>query len=215
MSRMGIEALPPTQAIASLEYLLGTNCVQTTVANIDWSLFKGLYEARGKRSLLEQITSQPQKTVNQPSNQKSEILQQLESAAISNRQNILITFLQNEVAKSLKLSQLPDSQQGLFDLGMDSIVAIELVNSIQSQLQIELPIADFLQASSIDALAMLLLKQFNPGNSTLEVTTHVLDLNEEAILDDSIYPETADTEPAQTAAIFLTGIATRLCIFTP
>ncbi|HAZ48487.1 MAG TPA: short-chain dehydrogenase [Cyanobacteria bacterium UBA11369] len=205
MSRMGIEALQPTQAIASLEYLLGTNCVQTTVANIDWSLFKGLYEARGKRSLLEQIAAQPQKTLAQQSNQRSEILQQLESAAISKRQNILITFLQNEVAKSLKLSQLPDSQQGLFDLGMDSIVAIELVNSIQSQLQVELPVADFLQASNIAALAMLLLKQFNPGNSTLEVTTHVLDLNEEAILDDSIYPETADTEPAQTAAILLTG----------
>ncbi len=205
MSRMGIEALPPTQAIASLEYLLGTNCVQTTVANIDWSLFKGLYEVRGKRSLLEQINSQPQKTVNQPSNQWSEILQQLESAAISKRQNLLITFLQNEVAKSLKLSQLPDSQQGLFDLGMDSIVAIELVNSIQSQLQIELPIADFLQSSNIDALAMLLLKQFNPDRSTLEVNANVLDLNQEAVLDDSIYPETAYTEPAPINSILLTG----------
>ncbi|GET38066.1 beta-ketoacyl synthase [Microseira wollei NIES-4236] len=205
MSRMGIEGLQPTQAIASLEYLLGTNCVQTTVANIDWSLFKGLYEARGKRSLLEQITAQPQKTVVQPSNQRSEIIQQLEAAAVSQRHNLLITFRQNEVAKALKLSQLPDSQQGLFDLGMDSIVAIELVKAIQSQLQVELPVADFLQASNIAALAMLLLKQFNPDNSTLEVNANVLDLNQEAVLEDSIYPETADTESEQPAAILLTG----------
>jgi thioester reductase-like protein len=205
MSRMGIEGLQPTQAIASLEYLLGTNCVQTTVANIDWSLFKGLYEARGKRSLLEQIAAQPQKTIAQQSNQRSEILQQLEAATVSHRQNLLITFLQNEVAKALKLSQLPDSQQGLFDQGMDSIVAIELVNAIQSQLQVKLPVADFLQASNISALAVLLLQQFNPDNSTLEVTTNVLDLNQDAILDESIYPDTAYTEPAQTAAILLTG----------
>ncbi|HAX78173.1 MAG TPA: hypothetical protein DCY88_20720, partial [Cyanobacteria bacterium UBA11372] len=205
MSRMGIEALPPTQAIASLEYLLGTNCVQTTVANIDWSLFKGLYESRGKRSLLEQINAQPQKTIDQPSNQRSEVLQQLEAATVAKRHSILIAFLQDEVARSLKLSQLPDPQQGLFDLGMDSIIAIELVNSIQSKLQVELPIADFLQASSIDALAMLLLKQFNPDNSTLEVTANVLDIHQEAVLDDSIYPETAYTETAPINSILLTG----------
>ncbi len=138
LTRMGVEVLPPKLALAALGYLLGTDCVQTTVANIDWTLFKGLYEARGKRSLLEQIEVHSQKAAQQQEVQRSEILQRLESAQERDRHSLLMTYLQGEVAKVLRLSQLPDPQQGLFDMGMDSLIAIELVNLIRSQFQVEL-----------------------------------------------------------------------------
>jgi acyl transferase domain-containing protein len=79
LSRMGVEGLQPEKAIAALGYLLEAGCVQTTVANVDWTRFKDLYEARGKRSLLEQIEGQSQEAVEQQqSEQRSEILQRLE-----------------------------------------------------------------------------------------------------------------------------------------
>ncbi len=202
LTRMGVAGLEPEQAIAALGYLLGTNCVQTTVANVDWSLFKGLYEARGKRSLLEQIEGQPQKAVEQPV-QRSEISQRLETAAVSDRHSLLINYLQAEVAKVLRLAQLPDPQQGLFDLGMDSLMAVELVSLIRSQLQVELPVREFLEASNITLLATLLLKQLTP-DSTLDITATVLNLNDEAVLDDSIYPDTANAE-TEISSILLTG----------
>ncbi len=201
LTRMGVAGLEPEQAISALGYLLGTNSVQTTVANVDWSLFKGLYEARGKGALLEQIEGQSQKAVEQ-SGQRSEVLQQLETAAVSDRHSLLITYLQGEVAKVLRLSQLPDPQQGLFDLGMDSLMAVELVSLIRSQLQVELPVREFLEASNIILLAALLLKQLIP--STLDVTANVLNLNDEAVLDDSIYPDTVNAE-TEISSIFLTG----------
>lgn len=203
LTRMGMEGLQPEQAIAALGYLLGTSCVQTTVANVDWSLFKGLYEARGKRSLLEQIEVQPRSGQEQ-SVQQSEILQQFEAAAVSDRHFFLLTYLQGEVAKVLKLPHLPDPQQGLFDIGMDSLMAVELVSLIRSQLQVELPMLEFMQASNIALLSALLLKQLTPDVSTLNVTANVLNLNDEAVLDESINPDIANAE-TQIAAILLTG----------
>jgi len=214
LSRMGVEGLQPEKAIAALGYLVGSGCVQTTVANVDWTLFKDLFEARGKRSLLEQIEGQPQKTVEQTfgersvesqSVQRSEILLRLDAAEGSDRGSLLMTYLQSEAAKVLGLAQLPEPQQNLFDMGMDSIMSVELVNSIRSQLQVELPVLEFMQANNIAMLTALLLKQLTPDDSTLEVTAHVLNLNDEAVLDDSIYPDTTNAEQTEAASILLTG----------
>jgi malonyl CoA-acyl carrier protein transacylase len=205
MTRMGVEVLQPEQAVAALGYLLGAGCVHTTVANVDWTRFKDLYEARGKRPLLELLGGQPQKAVEQQPEQRSEIVQQLEAAAESDRHSLLITYLQSEVTKVLRLPQLPDPQRDLFELGMDSLMAVELVSSIRSQLQAELPIADFMQASNIATLSALLLKQFAPNASSGDVAASVLNLNDEAVLDESIYPVTGTAEQTQITSILLSG----------
>jgi len=206
LTRMGVVGLQPETAIAALEYLLGADCIQTTVVNVDWALFKDLYEARGKRSLLEQIEAQPQKAVPQQSMQRPEILQRFEAAVVHERHSLLMTYLQGEVARvlGLDLSQLPNPQQSLFDMGMDSLMAVELVNLIRSQLQVELSVSGFLEASSIDMLTALLLQQLTPTSGP-EVTANALNLNDEAVLDDSIHPGTANAEQTETATILLTG----------
>ncbi|MEW5861240.1 MAG: SDR family NAD(P)-dependent oxidoreductase, partial [Cyanobacteriota bacterium] len=156
LTRMGVEVLQPENAIAALGYLLGSGCTQATVANVDWTRFKDLYEARGKRSILEQIEGHLHQAVELQSEQRSDILQRLEAAAVNessdqalsfgncDRHSLLVTHLQSEVATVLKLPQLPDPEQGLFDLGMDSLMAVELVNLLRSQLQVELPIMEFM-----------------------------------------------------------------------
>ena len=199
LTRMGVTGLQPEYAIAALESLLGTGCTQATVANVDWSVFKELYEARGSRPLLEQIEAQtqPQTQAQQP----SEILQQLDAVPERDRHSLLSTYLQAEVAKVLKLPQLPDPHQGLFDQGMDSLMAIELVNVVRSQMQKELSMLEILQAHNITSLAALLLQS---PDSSVDIAPTVLDLDEEASLDGSIYPESTlvETKPA---SILLTG----------
>ncbi len=219
MSRMGVEGLQPEEAIATLDYLLGADQVHVTVANVNWSLFKGLLEARGKRPLLALLGEAPSTPLDHPAAevtsvtsaaQKSEILLQLEAAAINERYALLVAHLQQAVTHVLKLSQLPDPQEGLFDLGMDSLMAIELVGAIRTQLQTDLPIGDFMQATNIALLANLLLKQLSPesvSEGNADLTPKVLDLAQEAVLDEAIAPTSA-TEPTPVQAvqsILLTG----------
>ena len=198
LSRMGVTGLQPKGAIAALESLLGAGCTQATVANVDWSVFKELYEARGSRPLLEQIEAQTQP---QTQAQPSEILQQLEATPERDRHSLLSTYLQAEVAKVLKLPQLPDPHQGLFDQGLDSLMAIELVSLVRSQMQMELSMLEILQAHNITSLAALLLQS---PDSSGDVAQNSLDLNEEASLDGSIYPQSTLVE-TRPASIFLTG----------
>ncbi|NJK64640.1 MAG: SDR family oxidoreductase [Synechococcaceae cyanobacterium SM2_3_1] len=55
MIRLGIATLQPDAALAALDQLLREGALQTTVADVNWSLFRSLYEARGQRPLLQQI----------------------------------------------------------------------------------------------------------------------------------------------------------------
>lgn len=212
LTRMGVEALQPEQAIATLGHLLQAGCVQTTVANVDWVKFKDLFEARGKRPLLEGLGAPSvkvsERTEQSSSEHQSAIVQQLQQAAGSERYSLLKTHLQQAVAAVLRLPDLPDPEQGLFDLGMDSLMAVELVGSIRTQLQVELPIADFMQASNIASLTALLLRQLSPDDvPEHETVTTVsgLNLHNEAVLDNSIDPATVPFEAAEPTTILLTG----------
>ncbi|KST62480.1 type I polyketide synthase [Mastigocoleus testarum] len=221
---MGVKGLEPDSAIAALASLLKGDSPQVTVADINWNLFKEIYEARGPRSLLAQIgesansqeleqfsrTSQP--GLSEPKVSQPKILQQFELTAPSDRHAFLISYLQDQVKKVLKLtsSQLPPPEQGLFEMGMDSLMAIELVNLVQTQLQVKLSMLEVLQAQNITKIANLLLKQLTPDIAISEVGENSLNLYDEAILEESIYPGltvglTNSTEKTKTDSILLTG----------
>ena len=162
LSRMGVEGLQPEKAIAALGYLLEAGCVQTTVANVDWTRFKDLYEARGKRSLLEQIEGQSQEAVEQQqSEQRSEILQRLEDLPTDKRKELMVDYLLERVTQvlALPISHRPDPNQSLIEQGLDSLMGIELNNRLTADLGVNLPVMKFIDRSSIAQLAGLMLEQ--------------------------------------------------------
>ncbi|MEM8673191.1 MAG: type I polyketide synthase [Cyanobacteria bacterium P01_G01_bin.67] len=159
LQQIGVKTLPPKQALAALEFLLESNCPQTTVANVDWKRFKDIYEARGSRTLLEKIAVQPQEELETA--QQSEILKQLEAAPVSDRQALLIIHLQTEVAQVLGLgaSQLPEIQQSFFEMGMDSLMAVELKNRLEASFSSSVPTTLVFEYPTINELAVYLARE--------------------------------------------------------
>jgi malonyl CoA-acyl carrier protein transacylase len=155
LTRMGVKALPPDQALTALGLLFGSGKTQTVVANVDWLLFKNIYEARGKRPLLERLTSPDQTAIEPKNQQSSKILQQLASAPKLERLARLIAYLQTEVAAVLRLpdGQLPDPDRGFFDLGMDSLMSVELKTRLEASLGKTLPETIVFELPTIQALA--------------------------------------------------------------
>ncbi|BAZ50019.1 beta-ketoacyl synthase [Nostoc sp. NIES-4103] len=139
LSRTGISVLQPEQALTALGLLLGSNTVQATVAQVDWKLFKGLYEARGQRTLLEAVQASPNNP--QETTVASALVTELQAAPVSDAKAMLTTYLQSEVGKVLGLSasQLPNPEQGFFEMGMDSLMAIDLKSRLDKSLGTTLP----------------------------------------------------------------------------
>jgi acyl transferase domain-containing protein/acyl carrier protein len=174
LTRMGIGILQPEQALTALGLLLGSNTVQATVAQVDWALFKGLYEARGRRTLFEEMSVQPLAQKPQ-STATSALVAELEVAPVSDRPAILTAYLQLEVAKVLgfEASQLPSPEQGFFDLGMDSLMAIDLKSRLDKSLGTTLPSTITFECPTIADLVKYLSREvFDWQSSTVsEVIT--------------------------------------------
>jgi acyl transferase domain-containing protein/acyl carrier protein len=141
LTRMGLEALQPEPAIETLGQLLGTDLIQTTVAKVDWSVFRAIYEAKGRSSLLEKLGVPVHAQEHQPLVEKLQLMRQLEKAPASKRQDLLIAHIQGEVAKVLGLnpSHLPGLDRGFFEMGMDSLTSVELKNRLEASIGKSLP----------------------------------------------------------------------------
>ncbi len=136
LKRMGVEPWLPEEAMTILAHLLGTDIVQTTAAKVDWSIFKPVYEVKGQRPLLEQIEARPLELGEPQLALRPELLQQLENAPANKRLGLLVAHIQSEVAKVLGLdpSNPPEVRQGFVELGMDSLMAVELKNRLEASL---------------------------------------------------------------------------------
>jgi len=161
--KIGVEALSPEDGIAALEQLWKMGHIQTTVANVNWDLFKQLYQIERQRLLIEEIEVTPLKKQRAHSQQNVEILQSLKAAAPGERENRLITYLQDEISQVLRISSSQiDVQQPLNKMGIDSLMALELRNRLKTALTVDVPIVKFIEDTSIvDLVGKVLVAAVN------------------------------------------------------
>ena len=87
--------------------------------------------------------------------ERIEWLPALAAAPAGERKALLVKLLAEQLVKVLALpaSLRVDTQRSLMDLGMDSLMAMELRNRIQAALKVQLAAADLLKGPSVEELA--------------------------------------------------------------
>ncbi|QJB46195.1 type I polyketide synthase [Dolichospermum flos-aquae] len=160
------------------------------IADMDWSLFKPLYEGTTGKLLLGQIEAQNSAT-QAKIGQRDILWQQLETLPESERYQQVVTHLQQEVANILGYSAnqpLFNPEVGFFDLGMDSLLAVAFKNKLENSLGSSLP-------------TVLIFEHPNVISLTEYIITEVLQW-ESAIDDDNVQPVSQpsglETELSQT-----------------
>ena len=95
--------------------------------------------------------------------QGHKLLQKLIEATASERQVILIAYIQEQIAKAVGISasQL-DVQQPLNYMGIDSLIAVKLRNRVRTDLEVDVPAVKFMEDTSVVNLATQLSQQILP-----------------------------------------------------
>ncbi len=132
LTTRGMTTIAPVKGLQALEELLRQEVIQMGVLPINWSQFWEQLPSGVRPSFLDEFRPISE----QYSSQNSGFLQQLSAAPISERKIILINHVRAQIAKGLGLA-VPEQiglQDNFSDLGMDSLMAVELSNRLKNSL---------------------------------------------------------------------------------
>ncbi|MBR8838432.1 MAG: SDR family NAD(P)-dependent oxidoreductase [Stigonema ocellatum SAG 48.90 = DSM 106950] len=159
----GFATITSEQGLQVLGDLLRQHATQVGVMPVNWSKFLQQFPPGGEPPLVSHLAPKTQQQGNgeQIPAKQFQLLRQLEAAVASERENVLIAYIQSEVAKVLRfeVSHSPNPQQGFFDMGMDSLMSIELKNQLEASLGHSLPSTLTFEYPTIETLAQYLLSQ--------------------------------------------------------
>jgi acyl transferase domain-containing protein/acyl carrier protein len=169
VNRLGIQPLQPKHALEYLKNLLSTDWPQATVLSVDWKAFQESYQMREAGSILSHLPG-----ITEVSRERKYLGSErakIEASPLNDRQSLLLKYLYKEVKQILHLDSgsVIDEQTGFVQLGMTSLMAIELRNRLQSGLGCVLPATLAFEASNIEQLASYLVREvFNWPSSKHE-----------------------------------------------
>ncbi|MEO8494263.1 MAG: KR domain-containing protein, partial [Planctomycetota bacterium] len=168
----GMQSFSPSQGIASLQQLLEENVTQSSVMPVVWRdwcsshprasqspLLSNLLRTEGPLEHAEDSVARPQ----EPLLTRAALLGQ----PLEKRRDMLQEFLANQLSRVLRIpAHELDVGQSLNNLGIDSLMAVELRNHVQANLGVAIPVARLLQDPTISQLAEALLEQIDSADST-------------------------------------------------
>ena len=116
----------PEQGFLAFERLLREDATGAVVAAVDWPVFGE--SVGGRPPLLEDLLTVA--TDDDDTSSPDDLLEQFAATPAAERESLLVSFLQREVQAVLRLPSAPAPAVGFFDLGMDSLMAVELRNRL-------------------------------------------------------------------------------------
>lgn len=147
----GIRPLDPQFALDVFARNLNPAVAQLLVLHADWPALAENYSGRVPHILLDLLPAAKQ-TPSQP------IVERLAGLSPAQRRDVLTHLVQQKAASVMGFSHdnLPPQKQGFFDMGMDSLLSVELRNKLQAEWPVPLPATLTFEYPSAEALAEFL-----------------------------------------------------------
>ncbi len=142
--RIGLRQMSSERALRVLRHVLAGNSTQKTIASVDWDTFRSVYESRGARNFLSRLAERPES-----SSSKSTMSTQPIQSALRNRLNTadpadVLRILQETICDvtatilGVSVTEVAGRTDGFFQMGMDSIMTVELRRRLETLLQTNL-----------------------------------------------------------------------------
>jgi len=160
-AEMGVSLIPPALGVQALGHALASGAPQCTVLPVDWAGLLGRFPAGGEPPLFRRMAAEATRAPAAPTRAAAgSVRRQLEAAPPDARPALLLEYVRGQVAQVLGLdpARPPADTAGLTELGMDSLMAVELRNRLQSGLGSSLPSTLAFEYPTIEALAAHLMK---------------------------------------------------------
>lgn len=159
----GLEPLQAAEAFDALSRLLNGGSPNAIVARVNWAKLKPLHEARRPRPLLAELGGSNRSRADAAETDAAAPGLQLSNVPASERQDVIRGFVAEAVASVLgrdPTEPIPPAV-GLFELGMDSLMSIELRRRLERGAGRALPSTLTFNYPNVEALTRYLEAELN------------------------------------------------------
>jgi myxalamid-type polyketide synthase MxaB len=158
---MGIHSISPEQGFDILGTLLEGDFTQTAVMAIEWDRLFQNDSAASQLAIFSELAEGYQSRIEIRKEADAEVLQALRALPEGEHHAFLMDFLSQAIAQTLKLGPdfIIEPRQKLFELGLDSIMAIEMKNRLERSLGRSFSATLLFMHPTVESLAHHLLKE--------------------------------------------------------
>ncbi|MFL0704968.1 acyl carrier protein, partial [Cylindrospermopsis raciborskii] len=161
---------PSAVSTLLMEYLQAGD-VQSLVGLLDDERKLSAAERIALPSILEFLVEEQQRQISSTTTPQT-VLQKISQTSHEDRYEILKNLIKSEIETIIK--SVPSDEQMFSDLGIDSLMAIELRNKLRSAIGLELPVAIVFDHPTIKQLTNFVLDRIVPQADQKDVPTESL-----------------------------------------
>jgi acyl transferase domain-containing protein/NADPH:quinone reductase-like Zn-dependent oxidoreductase/SAM-dependent methyltransferase/acyl carrier protein len=216
LARQGTAELAPSEVVALLESSLAAGTTQVMAIRVDWTKWRQFFRGMQENPLLERVFAA---MGNEDwVSTASDLRLKIESAAPEELEGIIGQAVRNAVGSVLRVKpETLRDDQPLTDLGLDSLMGVEIESTIEASIGVALPPTSLIRARTIGQIIAMICEHMGakkagqaPGTiptpatapgpaSTDEVNLEALSDEEiEGLLSDDL---TADSDPGTQDAV--------------
>ncbi len=151
----GMALIEPKQAVDLLGKLLHADAAQVVVMDVQWSELMRLFGSRRPTLLADMAAEVDETAGSAPASRIDHAFRnRLLQADADTRQSLVGDYIRNELARIMGIEpETLSADQPLSTFGLDSLLALELKNNLESKLDFTLPMAKLMEGPSIALLA--------------------------------------------------------------
>jgi acyl transferase domain-containing protein/NADPH:quinone reductase-like Zn-dependent oxidoreductase/NAD(P)-dependent dehydrogenase (short-subunit alcohol dehydrogenase family)/acyl carrier protein len=162
--RLGARPIPAAQALAGLPAMIASALPAVAFADTNWA------EARRFLPILATPLFADSRAKVSPSPVDESLAEQLASLDLEEALALLKTVVAEEAATILRLPvEGIDPLRPLSEMGMDSLMAVELRLALETRLRVDLPLVSLTEGTSIASVAARLSAAVSTGSTDAEV----------------------------------------------
>jgi len=158
----GIEWLQPETAIEALERFLVASIPQVGVISVDWEKYLDSYSSQESPGMLLEISRKSSEIFQKKQLDRDfSFVQTLKEAPMEQRWNFLFDHVSTEIKRVIGMdaNKMIGADQPLRDFGMDSLMAVEFKNIMESSLKHPLPATLIFNYPTLESLTQFLADQ--------------------------------------------------------
>jgi acyl carrier protein len=166
LAKQGTYELSPGEVVSLLESSLAAGNTQVIAIRVDWAKWRQFFRSAQENPLLERILTAVEGQ--EGGGVTSDWRAKIESASADEKESVIAQAVRDVVGSVLRVK--PDSlrdDQPLTDLGLDSLMGVEIENSLEAAIGVALPPTSLMRARTIGQIANLIAGHMGGKTSTI------------------------------------------------